>query len=162
MGKADEPKVVDFTGSDFTCITFSPDLPKFKMETLDEDFVALLKRRAYDIAGVARGVNVTLNGEKLKIKTFKDYVQLHLKGITRTEENPEPKIVHEIVNPRWEICVTVSESGFRQCSFVNSIAITKGGTHVNYLVDQITEKLIQAVKKKQGKGGFNIKPFQVK
>ena len=34
-------------------------------------------------------------------------------------------IVHEIVNPRWEICCTVSESGFQQASFVNSIATTK-------------------------------------
>jgi DNA topoisomerase-2 len=66
MAKADEPKVTDFSGTDFTCIAFSPDLPKFKMEKLDDDFVALLKRRAYDIAGVARGVNVTLNGDKLK------------------------------------------------------------------------------------------------
>ena len=140
MGKADEPKVLDFNGTDFTCITFSPDLPKFKMETLDDDFVALLKRRAYDIAGVARGVNVTLNGDKLKVKTFKDYVQLHLKGVSLSrkaseEDKPEPKIVHEIINPRWEVCVTVSESGFQQCSFVNSIATSKGGTHINYLVE---------------------------
>ena len=29
-------------------------------------------------------------------------------------------------------------------------------------MDQICEKLIASVKKKTGKGGFNIKPFQVK
>ena len=33
---------------------------------------------------------------------------------------------------------------------------------MNYIVDQICEKLIATVKKKTGKGGFNIKPFQVK
>jgi len=33
---------------------------------------------------------------------------------------------------------------------------------MNYIVDQICDKLIAAVKKKTGKGGFNIKPFQVK
>ena len=44
------------------------------------------------------------------------------------DETPMPKIVHEIVNPRWEICVTVSESGFQQASFVNSIATTKVST----------------------------------
>jgi len=68
MGKADSEKIVDYTGTDFTCITFSPDLAKFKMETLDDDFVALVKRRAYDVAGVCRGVSVTLNGTKLKVK----------------------------------------------------------------------------------------------
>ena len=40
--------------------------------------------------------------------------------------------------------------------------IFQGGTHINYLVDQVVEKLIASVKKKTGKGGFNIKPFQVK
>ena len=33
---------------------------------------------------------------------------------------------------------------------------------MNYIVDQICEKLIEAVKKKTGKGGYKIKPFQVK
>ena len=69
MGKAEKEKINEkHTGTDFTCITFCPDLPKFKMERLDNDFVALLKRRAYDMAGVCRGVSVYLNGEKLKVR----------------------------------------------------------------------------------------------
>lgn len=70
MGKAETEKIVDYSGTDFTCITFSPDLKKFKMESLDDDFVALIKRRAYDMAGVCRGVSVQLNGEKLKVCCF--------------------------------------------------------------------------------------------
>lgn len=50
MSKASEPKVADFRGDDFTKITFSPDLVKFKMETLDADIVALMSRRAYDVS----------------------------------------------------------------------------------------------------------------
>lgn len=34
-------------------------------------------------------------------------------------------VVHEIVNERWEVCLTMSEKGFQQVSFVNSIATTK-------------------------------------
>lgn len=63
-----------------------------------------------------------------QVKTFKDYVNLYVKGAALSKKNedaPTPKIVHEIVNPRWEVCVTVSESGFQQASFVNSIATTK-------------------------------------
>lgn len=70
MGKAETEKIVDYTGTDFTCITFSPDLKKFGMEKLDDDFVALLKRRAYDMAGVAKGVSVQLNGDKLKVHIY--------------------------------------------------------------------------------------------
>lgn len=50
MSKASEPKVADFRGEDFTKITFSPDLTKFKMDVLDADIIALMSRRAYDVS----------------------------------------------------------------------------------------------------------------
>ena len=59
-----------------------------------------------------------------QVKNFKDYVDLYLRGAKDSEGEP-PKVVHEICNPRWEICCTVSENGFQQASFVNSIATTK-------------------------------------
>ena len=45
MSKAGEAKIKDFSGEEFTKITFSPDLKKFNMEKLDDDVVALLHRR---------------------------------------------------------------------------------------------------------------------
>lgn len=47
-----------------------------------------------------------------------------------------------------------------QVSFVNSICTSKGGTHVNYITDQLTEKLMETLKKKEK--NLTIKPFQVK
>jgi DNA topoisomerase-2 len=41
--------------------------------------------------------------------------------------------------------MTVSNNGFQQVSFVNSIATTKGGTHVNYITDQIIKSLAPVV-----------------
>lgn len=67
MTKTSEPKIKFFDGEDFTSVTFQPDLAKFKMEKLDKDIVALLTRRAYDIAGSCKGVKVTLNGKKLPV-----------------------------------------------------------------------------------------------
>ena len=37
--------------SDFTSVSFIPDLAKFGMTHLDDDTISLLTRRAYDIAG---------------------------------------------------------------------------------------------------------------
>ena len=74
MGKAAEPMIKDFSGKDFTCITFKPDLAKFKMETLDSDTVALLTRRAYDVAGSVRGIAVYLNEKKLPVCSIKGFV----------------------------------------------------------------------------------------
>lgn len=67
MGRAGESKIKPFDGDDYTCITFQPDLAKFKMQALDNDTVALLTRRAYDIAGSTKGVRVFLNGKKLPV-----------------------------------------------------------------------------------------------
>ena len=37
----------------------------------------------------------------------------------------------------------------------------QGGTHVNYIVDQVVSKLLEAAKKKN-KGGMDLKPFHIK
>uniref|UniRef100_A0A672N3H9 DNA topoisomerase 2 n=1 Tax=Sinocyclocheilus grahami TaxID=75366 RepID=A0A672N3H9_SINGR len=160
MGKTSEAKIKYFDGEDYTCVTFQPDLAKFKMEKLDKDIVALLTRRAYDVAGSCRGVKVMLNGKKLPVNGFRSFVDLYVKD-KLDETGVALKVVNETVNERWEVCLTMSEKGFQQISFVNSIATTKGGRHVDYVVDQIVTKLIEVVKKKN-KAGVSVKPFQVK
>ena len=37
----------------------------------------------------------------------------------------------------------------------------QGGSHVNYIVDQVVSKLLEAAKKKN-KGGMDLKPFHIK
>ena len=66
----------------------------------------------------------------------------------------------EKVNDNWEVGVAVSDGSFQQVSFVNSICTTKGGQHVNYIVDQITQKLAAAVKKKNK--GEEVKASHIK
>ena len=55
-------------GEEFTRITFKPDLTRFHMTSIDDDFEALLKKRVYDLAGCCRGVKVYLNETRIKIK----------------------------------------------------------------------------------------------
>ncbi|ELW54908.1 DNA topoisomerase 2-alpha [Tupaia chinensis] len=160
MGRAGEMELKPFNGEDYTCITFQPDLSKFKMQSLDKDIVALMVRRAYDIAGSTKDVKVFLNGNKLPVKGFRSYVDMYLKDKLDETGNPL-KVIHEQVNHRWEVCLTMSEKGFQQISFVNSIATSKGGRHVDYVADQIVTKLVDVVKKKN-KGGVAVKAHQVK
>ena len=68
MTKTKDPKITETERNDYTAIKYHPDLQKFKMERLDEDTVALLTKRAYDVAGCVRGVNVYLNGKKLPVR----------------------------------------------------------------------------------------------
>ncbi|KAL3051260.1 hypothetical protein OYC64_001514 [Pagothenia borchgrevinki] len=160
MSRTGDSNITPFGGDEFTCVTFTPDLSKFKMRTLDKDTVALMTRRAYDIAGASKGVRVVLNGKKIPLTSFRSYVNMYLKDKLDEAGNPLT-VVHEIVNDRWEVCLTMSEKGFQQVSFTNSIATTKGGRHVDYVADQVVAKLIDVVKKKN-KAGVAVKPFQVK
>lgn len=88
MTKASDRKISDFFGEDYTKVTFSPDLSKFKMTHLDKDIVDLMCRRAYDVAASTRGVTVVLNGKRLPVKSFKDYVELYTKGKEDEAGNP--------------------------------------------------------------------------
>ncbi|CAH8866181.1 unnamed protein product [Trichobilharzia szidati] len=160
MTKTSEPKISADKGEDFTSITFYPDLARFGMTELEHDTVALFTRRAYDMAATCNGVKVFLNGKRLPIKGFVDYVNLFIKPTK--EDGDSVRVVYESANPRWQVAVAVSNTGFQQVSFVNSIATTKGGTHITYVSDQIVNKLMEIVKKKSGKSAVQIKPFQIK
>uniref|UniRef100_A0A3Q2U469 DNA topoisomerase 2 n=1 Tax=Fundulus heteroclitus TaxID=8078 RepID=A0A3Q2U469_FUNHE len=160
MGRAGDTCIKPFEGEEYTCITFRPDLSKFKMSVLDKDTVALMTRRAYDIAGSTKGVKVFFNNKRLPVTGFRSYVDMYVKDKV-DELGGALTVVHEVVNDRWEVCLTMSEKGFQQVSFVNSIATTKGGRHIDYVADQVVGKLIEVVKKKN-KAGVAVKPFQVK
>lgn len=156
MSTKSQPEIKKHSGADFTCITFKPDLERFKMDFMDDDIVSLLSKRVYDIAGTntAAGakLNVFLNGEKINIHSFQQYISL-FKGLS-------PPCAFERINDRWEVGVGVSDGSFQQVSFVNSICTMKGGQHVNYIVDQLTAKLIGTVKKKNK--GTEVKAGHIK
>jgi DNA topoisomerase-2 len=40
-------------------VTFTPDLKRFGMTTIDPDTVSMLKKRVYDMAGTAKDVKVS-------------------------------------------------------------------------------------------------------
>lgn len=73
----------------------------------------------------------------------------------------KPSVVYERFGERWEVAFAISEGQFQQVSFCNSIATTKGGTHVEQVVGQVVNSLVEIVKKKN-KSGAAVKPFQIK
>lgn len=162
MGKA---KITDHKGEDYTKVTFYPDFAKFGMTGIDDDLEALFKRRVYDLAGTCKGVAVKLNGSRIPARNFKKYIEMYTKAIKkeRGEEaaNDASEIITESSDPRWEIGFAVSDGSFQQVSFVNSIATTSGGTHVNYITDQIVARLMDIVKKRN-KVGAAMKPNQIR
>lgn len=145
-----------------TKITFYPDMKKFHMKNLDDDIVSLMKKRVYDIAGTTPfSLNIFYNNKQITdIRKFEDYVDLYFKNMFFDEENKieHPKIF-DFPNDRWEVMVTMSDS-FQQVSFVNNICTSKGGTHVNYIVNQVTERIQEHIEKKNK--NLKIKAAQIK
>ncbi|KAI8323192.1 type II DNA topoisomerase [Martensiomyces pterosporus] len=162
MKKIGKPKITKFAMKrEYTKITFKPDFEKFHMANLDDDAVALITKRVYDLAGCIEGIKVMLNGEVIPLKNFKSYVELYLLPPASGDDAPAPKaqdIVYKKFSDRWEVAFAVSEGQFNQVSFVNSINTLRGGTHVNYIADQITKNFIASMKKSK----ITIKPHQVK
>jgi len=70
MEKSSDPAIKEIKTNDYTKVTFSPDLAKFRMTCLDKDIVDLMSRRAYDIAASTRGVKVFLNGKLLPVSVM--------------------------------------------------------------------------------------------
>jgi DNA topoisomerase II len=152
------------------------------MTEFDDDTVALISKRVYDMAGITKGVKVHLNGKLIKIKDFKAYVQMYTNGINHVSGSgktggaksdlvgvdpaaaaaaEKKTIIYEKFSERWEVAFAVSEGQFTQVSFCNAIATTKGGTHVEYIAKQIVDGIAELVNKKNAKGA-QVKPFQIK
>ncbi|KAJ4969606.1 hypothetical protein NE237_002705 [Protea cynaroides] len=161
MGKKSEPAITKCKENEnWTKVSFKPDLAKFNMTHLEEDVVALMKKRVIDIAGcLGKTVKVELNGQRVPVKSFLDYVNLYLQSASKNRTDPLPRIA-EKVNERWEISVSLSEGQFQQVSFVNGIATIKGGTHVDYVTNQITNYVMSIVNKKNKNA--NLKAHTVK
>ncbi|OBT66159.1 hypothetical protein VE03_05077 [Pseudogymnoascus sp. 23342-1-I1] len=167
MSKMGKAKITANKSADFTRITFTPDWEKFQMDGIDDDFEGLVKRRVYDLAGTVKGVSVYLNGTKIKVNTFKKYIEMYAKAINAERGLQDAEVKTSVIvddddsHKRWEIGFAVSDGSFQQVSFVNSIATTSGGTHVSYIADQICQKLLDHVKK-INKQGTTLKTNQIR
>ena len=124
----------------YTKITFRLDWDRFG-STMDEAMVEWMKRRVYDIAAVTdKKIKVFYNGEVVPVKSFPDYVAMYL---------GDAKIVTE-KSPRWEYAVAVMDSTeFKHVSFVNGIHTSKGGRHVDYILNQIIAKVGTLIQRKK-------------
>ena len=129
----------------YTKITFRPDYNRLGITGLTEDMLNLLKRRVYDIAAVTeKNIKVKYNSELVPVKNFIQYIDLYI----GTKE--ESARVYETNGERWEYAVALSSTHeFIQVSFVNGIHTSKGGKHVEYILSQITRKLVEFIEKKK-------------
>ena len=148
LSEKDEPTIKsDKTRG--TSITFLPDYDRLKCE-LDSDNISMIERRCYDIAANFPNVNVYFNGKKLSFKKFADFCDMFVDTAKISQKSDD-----------WEVVVTPSmnDDMFRHVSFVNGIDTFDGGTHVDYVANQITSSVREYVKKKYK---IDVKPNTIK
>ena len=140
------PKITKCSSKPYTKIVFKPDYKRFGLPGLTPDIKNVLLRRVYDVAGITdKNVKVKLHSNVIPIKTFSQYVDLY---IGNKEDSKRCHELHD--NDRWEYVVSISQSQeFQQVSFVNGIFTSKGGKHVDYILNQITKKMVQFIEKKK-------------
>ena len=141
-----EPVITKCKGvKPYTKVTFTPDYERLKTGGLTQDMLSLLKKRVYDIAAVSdhgtKKIKVSYNDTIVPVKNFQQYIDMYIGSEKRVYESPDD---------RWEYAVALSDTHeFAQVSFVNGICTFKGGKHVDYIMGQITRKLVDYIEKKK-------------
>ena len=150
-----EPSITKYTKKPYTKVSFKPDYKRMGLAGLTDDLLALFKRRVFDLAAVTdKSVKVKYNNEVVPIKSFLHYVDYYVGDKSTTAR------IHEEANERWEyvVCMAPKEE-FTQVSFVNGIFTSKGGKHVEYVLNQFVRKMTAYIKQKKK---VDVKPNTIK
>ena len=109
----------------------------------------MLKKRVYDVAAVTdKSLKVKYNSNLIPVKNFQQYIDLYI-GASSKDVASSVR-AYEESGERWEYAVALSPTHeFIQVSFVNGIHTAKGGKHVEYILGQISRKLVAYIEKKK-------------
>ena len=142
-----KPSITKCKTKPYTKITFKPDYKRLGLseQGLSNDLLALFKKRVYDVAAVTdKSLKVKYNSNIVPVKNFQQYIDMYI-----GDKNETPR-VYEEHGERWEYAVALTPNNeFMQVSFVNGIHTAKGGKHVEYILNQITRKLVEYIEKKK-------------
>ena len=143
MSKVGPPVVTDDKQIPSVAVTFLPDWKRFGGPG---DFAKLVEKRTWDTSMWCSKAQVYFNQKLLKVSNLGEYAQGHV----------GTGAIAKMGIDNWEIVVAHSTSGaFQQVSFVNGIATTKGGSHV----DKVTKALCDAIAADKR---VTVKPAQIK
>ena len=129
-----------------TKITFTPDYAFFKQPGLTEGNRLRMIKKVVDAAACNPSVKFYVNGDRIAIKDFDDYVSLYAEEFVSD------------LTPDWKVAISASD-GFEQVSFINSVETYQGGTHIDYVMIQITNRVREFIKKKHR---IEVKPADIR
>jgi len=134
------------TGKTGVEVYFEPDFNIFEINEIDEEHINKMYEYTLMQALTYPDIKFKFNGKNVKIKP-KQFISLLSENAVILEEE------------KYFIAVLPSESGeFRQLSYINGLEISKGGSHIDYVMDNIVRNLRGKIQKKYK----SIKPSDIK
>lgn len=150
MSIIESPKIekVKASEKEYCKIIFKPDHSRFGTKSLNEkgdSTLDILKKRVFDISAITpKTVSLHLNNEKIKCKDFSEYVNYYIGSKTEAS-----RVYFEEPNGRWQVAVALSKNDhFQHVSFVNGIATTDGGSHIDHVILPIIKKCTDEIQAK--------------
>ena len=145
MSTCTAPKILTDSTEPHVAITFAPEWARFHGTNV-ESFTRLIEKRTWDAAMWCSKAAVYFNSKLLTVKSLEEYAQMHMGEVPMARMHTE----------NFDIVVGHSTTGaFQQCSWVNGIATTKGGSHV----DRVVKALLDEIAKDKR---VTVKPAQIK
>jgi DNA topoisomerase-2 len=150
-----KPKVSKSKSKPYTKVSWLPDYKRFGIDKLSDDIFNLFKKRTFDIGVVTdKSVRVKFNGKAVPNKSFEQYMDIYIGNKNQTDR------VYECTHDRWEIGACLSPlDEFTQVSYVNGVNTSKGGKHIDNILNQIVKKMILYIEKKKR---IKVKPATIK
>ena len=156
MSSRTRPKITK-SARGFTEITYTTDLPRFQMKLIDDSSYKILYKRCLDAAACNPKLKIKVitikdgktETNEIKFKKFEEYIKLYVEDSEYFYEESKD----------WKIGFAKSKDGFKNVSFVNSVHTKDGGTHVDYLSNQLISHLREMIKKKHK---VDVKPNDIR
>ena len=148
MRERTEP-IISVSKKGYTEISFMTDFDKFALTGIDDDHFKMLEKRVYDLAACNTHLKIFFNGKPLSFNSFEDYIKLYVKDY----------FFESSKDKNWTFGIALSDNGFQQVSFANSTETYDGGTHVDYIMNQIVVSLREFFMKKHK---VDVKPSELK
>ena len=139
-------EIGETSGKTGTTVHFWPDLKRFKVDKIDQVYFDLVYQRLLCLAITFPKINFYFNGKKIIVndqnflKLFSEHVEM------------------QIFKNGFVGIIPNEQDEFNFFSYVNGLALTRGGSHVDFIVNnvvnQIRDKLVKKFK--------TLKPADVK
>lgn len=128
-------------------VRFTPDLERFGVHAIDQVHKDLVLQRLLNLSVCFPAIQFKFNGKLVKTKNFKNYVEMFSDSFEAYQGG----------NYNFAVVPSPSDE-FQSFGYVNGLNIKDGGTHIDVIVNSITQELRESLTRRYK----TLKPADIK